>query len=131
MLLPATLSDWLIAFTGVLTMFANMSRRSTPQKKIDEAAFPVKVRLAVPGAGLGKSMTTMYAWLTENVPKGDWAFHSDGQTVLRREHCDVAAVYFRDTGKADAFMRALELELADGTTDVTYTSPAFPFGRPV
>jgi len=40
-----------------------MARRSTPQKKIDDAAFPVRVRIVVPGFGFGPELGGIAAFV--------------------------------------------------------------------
>lgn len=102
-----------------------MSRRSTPQKKLDEAAFPVRIKVRVPEQGFGRKSDEIYAWLRAKVRLGDYAVHSDGRSFAG----DVTAYYFREPEIAVRFVRELGLELADGTELPTYRSPSFPLGR--
>ncbi len=93
-----------------------MPTRSTPQKKIDDRAFPVRVKFRVPQRGFGQSYTEMYDWLNTKVGFGGYAKHSEGHA---------AAFYFLDVETAQHFIAAFpQLELADGTLSRTYSSPA-------
>ena len=53
-----------------------MVRRSTPQKKIDELAFPMRVRFAVPERGFGMRLDAIHAWLRTEVGTGFYAVYS-------------------------------------------------------
>ncbi|WP_334193546.1 SOS response-associated peptidase [Pararhodobacter sp.] len=106
-----------------------MSRRSTPQAKIDEAAWPVRIRIAVPDMGFGRQLDQIYAWLNEHVGRSEYALHADGGFVIGGERLDRMAIYFRRADHADALLDAFPLSLADGTMSPTYSSPALPFGR--
>lgn len=73
-------------------------------------------------AGAGK----MAGWLQENLPKGDFAKHSDSCSSIR----EAFAVYFRSVADAQRFVDAFPgAELADGTASPSYTSPVLPSGR--
>lgn len=79
-----------------------MNRRSTPQAKIDDRAFPIRMFVHVPGNDFGLLFDETHRWLPVQC----------GSSYVRK------------------FIRAFpSLELADGTPSKTYTSPAFPFGR--
>lgn len=87
-----------------------MNRRSTPQKKLDEAAFPVRIRIVVPPRGLGRALDLMHLWLRENVGSGNYGAHSAPGLG-----CDALAIYLRSIGEAQRFLEAFpQLELADG-----------------
>ena len=62
-----------------------MVRRSTPQRDIDERAFPVRVLILVPKKGfgllLGSDLTTINIWLDREVGRGDYAHHSGVPSV--------------------------------------------------
>jgi hypothetical protein len=78
-----------------------MNRRSTPQREIDDRAFPVRMLILVPKEGFGVSMGakagTIDSWLDCEIGRGDYAHHSGGgRTTIGREA----------------------------------TSPSFPLGRP-
>lgn len=49
-----------------------MSRRTTQQSKIDELAFPVRVKIAVPGDGLGRELSLMREWLHAELGSGQY-----------------------------------------------------------
>ena len=103
-----------------------MVRRSTLQGKIDDRAFPVRVKIAVPGGGLGNVLNDMIYWLQDNLGPGNFAQHSAGSVGLR----DAAGFYFRNLEDAQRFMGTFPTaELADGTMSPGYTSPALPHGR--
>lgn len=106
-----------------------MSRRSIPQAKIDEAAWPVRIRIVVPGLGLGRQLDKIYAWLDQHVGRSEYAMHPDGGIVMCGERLDRLAIYLRHPGDAAALMDAIPLSLADGTMAETYSSPSLPFGR--
>ncbi len=102
-----------------------MTRRSPRQRDIDDQAFPIRVKVAVPRSGFGNELNCMYAWLRDQVGRGDWAQHP-GRTLGG----EAMAFYFRRVADADRFLEAFPLlELADGTMSRAYTSPLFPFGR--
>ena len=104
-----------------------MGRRSTPQKQIDDRAFPVRVRIVVPETGHGSRMDAMLRWLDQELGRREFAWHSGGSGW---PGFDASAVYFRHPRDAARFMEAFgELQLADGTTSAGYTSPYRPLGR--
>lgn len=78
-----------------------MSRRSTPAAKRDDDAFPVRVKLAVPPEGLGRSVDAMHDWLGDNLPRGTWACHN-----ARTIGGNAMAVYFLQIGDAARFIEA-------------------------
>lgn len=100
-----------------------MARRSTPQSTIDDQAFPIRVKLAIPHHdralwwGLDDRLC---AWIREIGPlrcvqhSGGWC--AQGQAM---------ALYFRTLADAEACLAAFpEFELADGVGSVTYSSLA-------
>lgn len=96
-----------------------MVRRSTAQKKIDERAFPVRIKLAVPQGGLGNRSDDLTHWLNHHVGRGQYARHGSGGTGM-----DAIGIYLKDVERAQALVKAFpDLTLADGTTSVTYSSP--------
>lgn len=100
-------------------MFYLMIRRSTPQKQMDELAFPVRVKLAIPPNGLGTVMRDIQIWLMVEAGPGQYAQHS-----ISGLGTHATAIYFRDTAIAERFVRAFpNVELADGTLSPVYTSP--------
>lgn len=107
-----------------------MSRRSIPQPKIDDAAFPVRVYLRVPGDGLGRRLDALLQWLSENLDRGDYAIHAGGRHPGSNGLEDRLAIYVRHPEIASTLLAQFsELELSDGTEAIAYTSPAIPFGR--
>lgn len=111
-------------------MFALMNRRSTPQMKIDDAAFPVRVFLRVPEEGLGQRMDALHRWLESNVGRGEYAVHAGGRHPGRDMLEDRLAVYTRHPRAAVALLEALpDLDMSDGTESIVYSSPYLPFGR--
>lgn len=97
-----------------------MSRRSTPQQITDDTAFPVRVKIAVPGNGLGTQMLDVHRWFEAMLAPGDHANHAATTTGG-----SATAFYFRDIEAAGAFVRRFpELVLADGTMSNSYTSPS-------
>ena len=98
-----------------------MVRRSPPRKRQDEANFPVKVKITVPEGGFGNQLNDIHAWLSENLPRSDYAYHSDGRNGTGQ----VTAYYFRETEVAGHFVAALGLKLADGT-QIEMPRPTLP-----
>lgn len=96
-----------------------MVRRSSPQKRIDELAFPVQVKFAIPERGLGVRLDAIHAWLRTEIGPGYYAvYNSRGLAV------DALGVYLRDVENARALIAAFpDLILADGTESRAYTSP--------
>ena len=102
-----------------------MDRRSPPQKRIDDHAFPVRVNVLVPERGFENLLLDMHRWLDAEVGRGSYAAHGAGQGLT-----NATAWYFRTVEEAQAFVaRFPMLELADGTELPTYQSPNLPFGR--
>jgi hypothetical protein len=78
-----------------------MTRRSTPQRIIDDRAFPIRIQFLLPWNGFGQRINVYLAWLNRLGPDG-YAWHS-------------AVVYFRDIQTAARFLANFpELKLADG-----------------
>jgi len=99
--------------------------RSTPQRTIDDRAFPIRLKIVVPRGGLGNVLNEMIVWLQDNLPRGDFAQRSGGWVGT----VDSAAFYFRSLDDAQRFRaRFPALQLADGTVG-SYDSPAMPWGR--
>lgn len=72
----------------------------------------------------------IYAWLDREVGRGEYAVHSGGRAGTDRDIRDRAAFYFRHPEAAARFLAAFpQLEIADGTSSSTYSSPTHPFGR--
>jgi hypothetical protein len=102
-----------------------MERRSPPQKRIDDHAFPVRVKVGVPGRGFENLLLDIHRWLDVKVGRGNYATHGAAAAGG-----DATAWYFRTVEEAQAFVaRFPMLELADSTELPTYRSPHLPFGR--
>lgn len=102
-----------------------MSRRSTPQAKVDDHTFPVRLFVQVPETGFGRLVAagpdSIHAWLDREVGRGNYAIHGGGRGFGLR---DRAAFYFRAPAAAANFMAAFpQIELADSTADDTGSSP--------
>ena len=96
-----------------------MVRRSTPQNKIDDRAFPIRVLIRVPRFGFGQQYDEIHAWLKNEVGSGAFAHHS-----FFRPGINASAFYFRHLSDAQRFQAAFpSLELADGVAAPSYTSP--------
>lgn len=104
-----------------------MVRRSAPQKRIDDDAFPIRVKIRVPTLGFGGQLAQMQVWLQDHLGIGNFAHHS--AATLTRHAC---AYYFRTTEDARAFLDAFPtLELADDTRASYYNAPGVVAGRVV
>jgi hypothetical protein len=102
-----------------------MERRGPPQKRIDDHAFPVRVKVLVPGRGFENLLLGIHRWLDAKVGRGNYATHGAAAAGG-----DATAWYFRTVEEAQGFIAAFPtLELADGTELPTYQSPYLPFGR--
>ena len=102
-----------------------MDRRSPPQKRTDDHAFPVRVKVLVPERGFENLLLDMHRWLDAEVGRGSYAVHGAGAGLTH-----ATAWYFRTVEEAQAFVATFPmLELADGTELPTYQSPHLPFGR--
>jgi hypothetical protein len=103
-----------------------MVRRSTPQRDVDDRAFPVRLFVVVPDYGFGRLFDKIQDWLDGEVGRGEYAWHSGGAHGWKSR----SALYFRHPAQAAALLAAIpELEISDGTLERSYTSPTFPFGR--
>lgn len=97
-----------------------MPRRSMPQHVLDDAAFPIRVKLRVPDLGLGTVLIEMLRWLRSEVGENNFAYH-DAETL----EGEALALHFRRFQDLAAFLRAFpKLDIADTTTSRAYTSPA-------
>src|SRR5690606_28673605 len=102
-------------------------KRSSPQREIDDRAFPVRVLIFVPREGYGRLIgsgpETINSWLDREIGRADYGWHSGGSRGTR----DVSAFYFRHPSPAARFLEAFpQLEIADGTMERWYASPALP-----
>ena len=58
-----------------------MDRRSPPQKRTDDHAFPVRVKVLVPERGFENLLLDMHRWLDAAVGRGSFAVHGAGAGV--------------------------------------------------
>lgn len=101
-----------------------MTRRSTPQSKIDENAFPVRVFLVVPGMGIGWNYDLLMSWMKTNWERSAWATHGGGRAAVEGGVVDRIALYVRHPEQVvDLLATFPQLRLADGTRSVCYSSP--------
>ena len=102
-----------------------MNRRSTPQAKINDTAFPVWLFALVPQDGCGNEINSIMAWLLSSIGVGEFAQHT-GHALLG----DTVAFYLRCVEDASRFVEAHpQMVLADCTISSSYGSPLFLFGR--
>ena len=94
-----------------------MVRRTPPRSKQDDRAFPVRVRVSNPvGDPLGIRLSEAEAWLVENIGRGEFAVHGQGQHGLH-----AMGFYFRSVEAAARFREAFpSLELADTTEQLQH-----------
>ena len=90
-----------------------------------ERRFPVRIRIAVPSDGLGRSHTQITAWLDENCGSDGWAMTPSG---MRGVLNDAISLYFADATLASAFVArwcaATKVETAGGVFQVREAEPA-------
>ena len=97
-----------------------MVRRTTPQKKTDEAAFPVRIRFAIPPRGFGMRLDDLHRWLRTEIGCGEYAVHSSPAMAM-----DAIGVYLRDAECAQALIGAFpDFVLADALDSRAYSSPS-------
>ena len=93
-----------------------MPHRSISTRALDEAAFPVRLKLHVPPHGFGHALIDILQWLRREVGDGNFARH-EAETLEE----EALAIHFRRLEDAATFMSAFpELQLADGTTSRLY-----------
>ncbi|WP_210526181.1 hypothetical protein [Rubellimicrobium arenae] len=96
-----------------------MPQRSATPRVLDDAAFPLRVKLHVPALGLGPVLIEVLRWLRNEVGEDNFAHH-DAETL----EAEALAIYFR---RADHMMRFLHafpnLGLADETGLPSYHNP--------
>ncbi len=95
-----------------------MVKRSSNRNKIDDTAFPIRVKVKVPERGHGVRLDQYSQWLASYVGVGSYAWHS-GTTLGG----SASSVYFRDLSEAKAFLSQFpSLELADATDKLPYNA---------
>ena len=90
-----------------------------------ERRFPVRIRVAVPPAGLGTRLDEIKSWLDDNCGADCWAITPSG---LRGFVNDAIAVYFCDAALAGAFVarwcRHTTAEAVAGAFEVRQEGPS-------
>lgn len=98
-----------------MILFVPMIRRSTPRSKVDDIAFPIRVKIVVPPYGLSTLLDEMHQWLKASCLPNEYASHP-----AQTRGGSATAYYFRDIETARAFLaRFPALALADCTDDST------------
>ena len=93
-----------------------MPRGSISTHALDEAAFPVRLKLHVPPHGFGHALIDILQWLRREVGEGNFARH-EAETLEE----EALAIHFRRLEDAAKFMGAFpDLRLADGTASRPY-----------
>lgn len=96
-----------------------MVRRSTPQKQVDDRAFPIRIKIAAHKGGMGQLYDVVHLWLRDTIGTGNYAVHG-----FRGYPDDANAYYFRSIEDAARFLAAFpQLRLADGTRSPDHASP--------
>jgi fructose-specific phosphotransferase system IIC component len=78
-----------------------VARASERAQRQVERRFPVRVRIAVPPAGLGRQLEIMHAWLDQTCGSEGWASAPAGLSGIVN---DAIAFYFDDPAFAHAFV---------------------------
>ena len=98
-----------------------MVRRSESQFKIDDRAFPIRVKFVVPPGGMRtlEIGISAHEWLKRELDPLAWAW-GPAHSIA----CQATAYYFRSLDDAQRFVAAFpQLQLADGVNSPVYTSP--------
>jgi hypothetical protein len=66
-----------------------------------ERRFPVRIRIGIPPAGLGRRYTQLTVWLDENCGADGWAMTPSGTRGVLN---DALSIYFADATLASAFV---------------------------
>ena len=78
-----------------------MTRASTRAQRQAEQQFPVRVRIVVPPAGLGRQLEIMHGWLDKTCGPDGWMSAPAGLSGIAN---DAIAFYFDDPAFAHAFV---------------------------
>jgi hypothetical protein len=78
-----------------------VTRASKRAQREAERQYPVRMRIAVPPAGLGRQLEVIHAWLDETCGIGGWATAPAGLAGVIN---DAVAFYFADPAFAHAFV---------------------------
>ena len=98
-----------------------MVRRSESHFKINDRAYPIRVKFAVPPGGMRtlEIGITVHDWLQRELDHLAWAW-GPAHSIAGR----ATAYYFRSLDDAQRFVEAFpQLELADGVKSSLYTAP--------
>ena len=98
-----------------------MVRRSESHFKINDRAYPIRVKFAVPPGGMRtlEIGITVHDWLQRELDHLAWAW-GPAHSIAGR----ATAYYFRPFDDAQRFVAAFpQLELADGVKSPVYTAP--------
>jgi len=91
---------------------------------VAERRFPVRIRIAVPPAGLGQRHTQITTWLDENCGADGWAMTPSGTRGVLN---DAVSIYFADATLASAFVArwctGAKVETAGGVFQVREDEP--------
>lgn len=102
-----------------------MAKIELPRDKMDNSAFPVRVKVWLPEAWNRDDYWRLEDWLYTNLDHGNYAKHP-AMTMGQRS----SAYFFRDADAARGFLAAFpELELADGTILPGFIEPHFGWAR--
>jgi len=101
-----------------------MPRNPSEMITVAERRFPVRIRVAVPRAGLGQRHTQITAWLDENCGADGWAITPSGTRGVAN---DALSIYFGDAAFASAFVArwcvGAKVETACGVFQVREDDP--------
>jgi hypothetical protein len=87
------------------------TRRTSRQSDVNDLAFPIRVKIALPRDGLGRVLEDMARWLREELCPSEYA-EGPGRTYGGDAH----AVYFRRVEDAARFLAAFPgVQLSDAT----------------
>lgn len=101
-----------------------MVRRSTPQRKVDDRAFPVRILFYEKDIAVVNYMR-IHDWLMAHIRRGDYAEHGGPDQANK-----TVGYYFRTTEDAHRFRSAFpDIELADRTDLDGYHSPYVVAGK--
>jgi fructose-specific phosphotransferase system IIC component len=78
-----------------------VTRASTRAQRQAEQQFPVRVRIVVPPAGLGRQLEIMHGWLDKTCGPDGWMSAPAGLSGIAN---DAIAFYFDDPAFAHAFV---------------------------
>ena len=101
------------------------SRPGTPREIITSAErrFPVRIRIAVPPAGLGQRYALITAWLGENCGSDGWAMTPSGTRGLLN---DALSIYFGDATLASGTQAGRRKSLGDSPLEGDGFEPSVP-----